>query len=32
MYTEYAKDPRMKINVGIRRRSSAPLLDAGATR
>src|SRR6478735_2780886 len=28
MYTEYAKDPRMKINVGIRRRL-APLLDAG---
>jgi maltose alpha-D-glucosyltransferase/alpha-amylase len=28
MYTEYAKDPRMKINVGIRRRL-APLLDKG---
>jgi maltose alpha-D-glucosyltransferase/alpha-amylase len=28
MYTEYAKDPRMKINVGIRRRL-APLLDGG---
>jgi maltose alpha-D-glucosyltransferase/alpha-amylase len=28
MYAEYAKDPRMKINVGIRRRL-APLLDAG---
>jgi maltose alpha-D-glucosyltransferase/alpha-amylase len=28
MYVEYAKDPRMKINVGIRRRL-APLLDAG---
>jgi maltose alpha-D-glucosyltransferase/alpha-amylase len=27
MYTEYAKDPRMKLNVGIRRRL-APLLDA----
>ena len=27
MYAEYAKDPRMKINVGIRRRL-APLLDA----
>jgi maltose alpha-D-glucosyltransferase/alpha-amylase len=26
MYTEYAKDPRMKINIGIRRRL-APLLD-----
>src|SRR3954447_27070198 len=26
MYTEYAKDPRMKANVGIRRRL-APLLD-----
>ena len=26
MYTEYAKDPRMKMNVGIRRRL-APLLD-----
>jgi len=26
MYTEYAKDPRMKVNVGIRRRL-APLLD-----
>jgi maltose alpha-D-glucosyltransferase/alpha-amylase len=26
MYTEYAKDPRMKLNVGIRRRL-APLLD-----
>ncbi len=28
MYEEYAKDPRMKLNVGIRRRL-APLLDAG---
>jgi maltose alpha-D-glucosyltransferase/alpha-amylase len=28
MYREYAKDPRMKINVGIRRRL-APLLDNG---
>jgi maltose alpha-D-glucosyltransferase/alpha-amylase len=28
MYYEYAKDPRMKINVGIRRRL-APLLDNG---
>ena len=28
MYAEYAKDPRMKINVGIRRRL-APLLDDG---
>ena len=28
MYTEYAKDPRMKINLGIRRRL-APLLDNG---
>jgi maltose alpha-D-glucosyltransferase/alpha-amylase len=28
MYEEYAKDPRMKINLGIRRRL-APLLDAG---
>ena len=28
MYAEYAKDPRMKINLGIRRRL-APLLDAG---
>jgi maltose alpha-D-glucosyltransferase / alpha-amylase len=27
MYEEYAKDPRMKINLGIRRRL-APLLDA----
>jgi maltose alpha-D-glucosyltransferase/alpha-amylase len=26
MYSEYAKDPRMKVNVGIRRRL-APLLD-----
>jgi maltose alpha-D-glucosyltransferase/alpha-amylase len=26
MYTEYAKDPRMKLNLGIRRRL-APLLD-----
>lgn len=26
MYAEYAKDPRMKANVGIRRRL-APLLD-----
>ncbi|HEX3157303.1 MAG TPA: maltose alpha-D-glucosyltransferase [Gemmatimonadaceae bacterium] len=28
MYHEYAKDPRMRINVGIRRRL-APLLDGG---
>ncbi len=28
MYEEYAKDPRMKLNVGIRRRL-APLLDYG---
>ena len=28
MYTEYAKDPRMKLNVGIRRRL-ATLLDNG---
>jgi maltose alpha-D-glucosyltransferase/alpha-amylase len=28
MYAEYAKDPRMKINVGIRRRL-APLIDNG---
>src|SRR5438270_4377657 len=28
MYAEYAKDPRMKVNLGIRRRL-APLLDAG---
>jgi len=28
MYTEYAKDPRMKINLGIRRRLG-PLLDNG---
>jgi maltose alpha-D-glucosyltransferase/alpha-amylase len=28
MYSEYAKDPRMKINLGIRRRL-APLLDMG---
>jgi maltose alpha-D-glucosyltransferase / alpha-amylase len=28
MYAEYAKDPRMKLNVGIRRRL-APLLDYG---
>ena len=28
MYSEYAKDPRMKINVGIRRRL-ASLLDGG---
>jgi maltose alpha-D-glucosyltransferase/alpha-amylase len=28
MYNEYAKDPRMRINVGIRRRL-APLLDNG---
>jgi maltose alpha-D-glucosyltransferase/alpha-amylase len=28
MYGEYAKDPRMKINVGIRRRL-APLMDGG---
>jgi maltose alpha-D-glucosyltransferase/alpha-amylase len=26
MYTEYAKDPRMKVNIGIRRRL-APLID-----
>ena len=29
MYAEYAKDPRMKANIGIRRRLS-PLLDNGA--
>ena len=28
MYSEYAKDPRMKLNLGIRRRL-APLLDYG---
>jgi maltose alpha-D-glucosyltransferase / alpha-amylase len=28
MYTEYARDPRMKLNLGIRRRL-APLLDNG---
>ncbi|HUH06235.1 MAG TPA: maltose alpha-D-glucosyltransferase [Egibacteraceae bacterium] len=28
MYNEYARDPRMKMNVGIRRRL-APLLDGG---
>ena len=28
MYAEYAKDPRMKLNVGIRRRL-APLMDGG---
>ncbi len=28
MYSEYAKDPRMKLNLGIRRRL-APLLDKG---
>ena len=28
MYEEYAKDPRMRLNLGIRRRL-APLLDAG---
>ena len=28
MYSEYAKDPRMKLNVGIRRRL-APLMDGG---
>ena len=28
MYSEYAKDPRMKLNLGIRRRL-APLLDRG---
>jgi maltose alpha-D-glucosyltransferase/alpha-amylase len=31
MYHEYAKDPRMKINVGIRRRL-APLMDNGRRR
>lgn len=31
MYAEYAKDPRMKINLGIRRRL-APLLDNGRRR
>jgi maltose alpha-D-glucosyltransferase / alpha-amylase len=31
MYAEYAKDPRMKINVGIRRRL-APLVDNGRRR
>ena len=30
MYTEYAKDPRMRINLGIRRRL-APLMDNGRT-
>jgi maltose alpha-D-glucosyltransferase/alpha-amylase len=30
MYAEYAKDPRMKLNLGIRRRL-APLLDGGRT-
>ena len=28
MYAEYAQDPRMKLNLGIRRRL-APLLDNG---
>ena len=28
MYNEYAKDPRMKLNLGIRRRL-APLMDSG---
>ena len=28
MYTEYAKDPRMRLNLGIRRRL-APLMDNG---
>ena len=31
MYREYAADPRMKINIGIRRRL-APLLDGGRRR
>ncbi len=31
MYHEYARDPRMKINIGIRRRL-APLLDNGRRR
>src|SRR6185503_6388509 len=31
MYAEYAKDPRMRVNVGIRRRL-APLLDNGRRR
>ncbi len=31
MYKEYAKDPRMRINVGIRRRL-APLMDNGRRR
>ena len=31
MYAEYAKEPRMKLNLGIRRRL-APLLDTVATR
>ena len=31
MYAEYAKDPRMKLNLGIRRRL-APLLDNAAAR
>jgi maltose alpha-D-glucosyltransferase/alpha-amylase len=31
MYSEYAKDPRMRINVGIRRRL-APLMDNGRRR
>jgi maltose alpha-D-glucosyltransferase/alpha-amylase len=31
LYTEYARDPRMRLNVGIRRRL-APLLDNGRRR
>ncbi len=31
MYREYAKDPRMKLNLGIRRRL-APLMDSGRRR
>ena len=31
MYQEYAKDPRMKLNLGIRRRL-APLMDSGRRR
>ena len=31
MYTEYARDPRMRINIGIRRRL-APLIDNGRRR
>jgi maltose alpha-D-glucosyltransferase/alpha-amylase len=31
MYSEYAKDPRMRVNIGIRRRL-APLMDNGRRR